>query len=272
MKMDRVKNALQSCGKLNRLKSLWRDGHTALGANATIPSVQIVQIMGRAGLDWILIDLEHGAIDAGAASEMIAATSGTPAVPLVRAAAATPWHAKLPLDIGARQPARLPNPRCERFAIHRPASVFGALFMPRRVGEYHCESISTAQMARCLLSERLSASMRSNPLERLLTLRLDLLFIAPGDLAASMGLGGQVDHPEVAAAIKRLEEPIRNRPVILGGVATTPDIADDMIERGYRALVLGFDWSLLQRGITSVVQGIGLNLKLPTTNRSCGRD
>ena len=76
--MDRVKNALQSCGKLNRLKSLWRDGHTALGAIATIPSVQIVQIMGRAGLDWILIDLEHGAIDAGAASEMIAATSGTP--------------------------------------------------------------------------------------------------------------------------------------------------------------------------------------------------
>jgi 4-hydroxy-2-oxoheptanedioate aldolase len=87
-----------------------------------------------------------------------------------------------------------------------------------------------------------------------------------------MGLGGQVDHPEVAAAIKILEEPIRNSPVILGGVATTPEIADDMIERGYRALVLGFDWSLLQRGITSVVQGIGLNLKLPTTNRSCGTD
>jgi 4-hydroxy-2-oxoheptanedioate aldolase len=55
-----------------------------------------------------------------------------------------------------------------------------------------------------------------------------------------------------------LEEPIRNSPVILGGVATTPDIADDMIARGYRALVLGFDWSLLQRGIASAIQGIGV--------------
>src|SRR6476659_5915703 len=98
MEMHIVKNALQGGGKLNRLKSLWRDGHTALGTIATIPSVQTVQIMGRASLDWILIDMEHGAIDAGAASAMIVATSGTPAVPLVRVAAATPWHAKLPLE------------------------------------------------------------------------------------------------------------------------------------------------------------------------------
>jgi 4-hydroxy-2-oxoheptanedioate aldolase len=72
-----------------------------VGAIATIPSAQTVQIMARSGLDWILIDMEHGAIDAGTAHTMIAATSGTPLVPLVRVAAATTWHAKLPLDLGA---------------------------------------------------------------------------------------------------------------------------------------------------------------------------
>jgi 4-hydroxy-2-oxoheptanedioate aldolase len=72
-----------------------------------------------------------------------------------------------------------------------------------------------------------------------------------------MGLRGLTDHPEVSAAIKVLEEPIRNSTVILGGVATTPDAANDMIARGYRALVLGFDWSLLQCGISSAIQGIG---------------
>jgi 4-hydroxy-2-oxoheptanedioate aldolase len=29
-----------------------------------------------------------------------------------------------------------------------------------------------------------------------------------------------------------------------------------MIERGYRVLALGFDWSLLQRGAASVLEGI----------------
>jgi 4-hydroxy-2-oxoheptanedioate aldolase len=57
-------NALQSGGKLNRLKALWREGRAALGAIATVPSVQTVQIMAHSGLDWILIDMEHGAIDA----------------------------------------------------------------------------------------------------------------------------------------------------------------------------------------------------------------
>ena len=67
--------AQSSGAQVNRLKTLWPDGRTAIGAIATIPSVQTVQIMARSGLDWILIDMEHGAIDHGAAHAMIAATS-----------------------------------------------------------------------------------------------------------------------------------------------------------------------------------------------------
>jgi 4-hydroxy-2-oxoheptanedioate aldolase len=85
---------------------------------------------------------------------------------------------------------------------------------------------------------------------------LDLAFIGPGDLATSMGLKGDIDHPEVVGAIAALEEAIRNSPVMLGGVATTSDRANEMIARGYRALVVGFDWSLLQRGIMSVILGV----------------
>ena len=78
---------------------------------------------------------------------------------------------------------------------------------------------------------------------------LDLVFIGPGDLATSMGLKGRSDHPDVQAAMQTLEEAIRPSPVVLGGVATTPAQIAAMTSRGYRALVVGFDWSLLQRGI-----------------------
>jgi 4-hydroxy-2-oxoheptanedioate aldolase len=37
--------------------------------------------------------------------------------------------------------------------------------------------------------------------------------------------------------------------VVLGGVATTSEQIAAMATRGYRALVIGFDWSLLQRSI-----------------------
>jgi len=272
-----VKNALQSGGKLNRLKSLWRDGRTALGAIATVPSVQTMQIMARSGLDWILIDLEHGAIDAGAASAMIAATSGTPAVLLVRVATPTPSDAKLPLDLGALGICFPMTTNCAAAesavrAVRYPPTgerFWGPFYAAPRWG------VSPGEYLDCADDEVLAIGTIEH-IDAIRSIReivsapgLDLLFIGPGDLAASMGLRGQTDHPDVAAAIKILEEPILNSPVILGGVATTPDNADAMIARGYRALVLGFDWSLLQRGIASAIQGIGPKLLLPTTNRGC---
>src|SRR6202140_177597 len=86
---------------LNRLRKQWREGRPTFGAIVTIPSIQPVQIMARSGLDWIIVDLEHGPIDLTSAHAMIVATSGTPCVPLVRVAANEPWLAKGPVDIGA---------------------------------------------------------------------------------------------------------------------------------------------------------------------------
>ena len=43
---------------LNRLRQLWSEGRPAFGAIATIPSVQMVQIMARS-LDWIIVDLDE---------------------------------------------------------------------------------------------------------------------------------------------------------------------------------------------------------------------
>ena len=85
---------------------------------------------------------------------------------------------------------------------------------------------------------------------------LDVAFIGPGDLATSMGHRGRVDHPDVQAAMKTLEEAIRPSQVVLGGAATTLEQISAMTKRGYRALVVGFDWSLLENGINAVLSGI----------------
>ena len=41
-----------------------------------------------------------------------------------------------------------------------------------------------------------------------------------------------------------------------GGVARTSEQANQMIERGYAGLALGFDWSLFARGIAASFDGI----------------
>lgn len=251
-------------GHLNRLKRLWREGRCTLGAIATIASVQTVQVMARSGLDWVLIDMEHGAIDAGTAHAMIAATSGTPLVPLVRVAAATAWHAKLPLDLGALgscfpMTTRRQDAAAAASAVPYPPEgerFWGPFYAPLRW------EVSLREYLDCANDEVLAIGTiehidaLSTIDEVVATPGLDLAFIGPGDFATSIGFKGRADHPEVQAAMLKLESAIRGSPVALGGVAPTAERANAMIARGYKALVIGFDWSLFQQGIGAVLDGI----------------
>ncbi len=85
---------------------------------------------------------------------------------------------------------------------------------------------------------------------------IDLAIIGIFDLAVSLGYPGQLDHPEVQAAVARAERAILASEVALGGVALSPPQAKQMGERGYRALGLGFDWTLVQRGAAAVLDGV----------------
>src|SRR2546430_17740047 len=86
---------------LNRLRNEWREGRPTFGAIATIPSIQTVQIMARSGLDWIIVDLEHGPIDLGSAHAMITATAGTQCGAPGRVAAQQTRAGERPHEIGA---------------------------------------------------------------------------------------------------------------------------------------------------------------------------
>jgi 4-hydroxy-2-oxoheptanedioate aldolase len=257
-----------SVRQINRLKRLWRDGQCTLGAIATIPSVQTVQLMARSGLDWILIDMEHGPIDLAAAHAMIAATSGTPLVPLVRVASGAAWHAKVPLDLGAMgicfpMTTRRVDAEAAVRAVRYPPDgerFWGPFGAPLRWNTSMREYLDCANdevLAIGTIEHIDAVDTIANVVE---TPGLDLVFIGPGDLATSMGLKGRADDPAVAAAIGKLEAIIEPSPVLLGGVAHTAEQANAMIGRGYKALVVGFDWSLLQRGIASAISGIRTSL------------
>jgi 4-hydroxy-2-oxoheptanedioate aldolase len=250
--------------ELNRLRALWAEGRCALGAIATIPSVPVVQVLARSGLDFILIDMEHGPIGPTEAHAMIAATAGTPLVPLARVAATTARHAKVPLDLGATgvcfpQVSTRADAEAAVRAVRYPPlgeRAWGPFYAPLRWGLSMRDYLDRAddEVLAIATVEHIDALQTID--EVVSTPGLDLAFIGPGDLATSMGHRGRAEHPEVQAAMLRFEEAIRPSPVALGGVAPTPERANAMVARGYRALVVGFDWSLLQRGCAAAIEGI----------------
>jgi 4-hydroxy-2-oxoheptanedioate aldolase len=249
---------------LNRLRQQWRDGRPTLGAIATIPSIQTVRIMAECGLDWIIVDLEHGPIDLNTAHAMILATAGTPCVPFARIAANEPWLAKAPMDIGAlgiNFPMILTRAEAEKAVRSvryppRGERLWGPFHAPFRWGVSMPDYMATADddMLCMITIEHVEAVNRID--EIMATPGIDAAVIGPGDLATSINKRGQIDDPEVQTLMARAEAGILKSGVPIGGVARTPEQANQMIDRGYLMLALGFDWSLFQRGIAASLQGI----------------
>ena len=249
---------------LNRLRQLWREGRQTFGAIATTPSIQTVQIMARSGIDWIIVDLEHGPIDLGSAHAMITATAGTPCVPMVRIAANEPWLAKAPMDIGAlgiNFPmicSRADAEKAVRSLRYPPKGerLWGPFHAPLRWGVSMPDYMASVddEMICMITIEHVEAVNRID--EIMATPGIDLAVIGPGDLATSINKRGLPDAPEVLDLMARAEAGILRSGVPIGGVARTAEQANRMIERGYVALALGFDWSLFQRGIAASFEGI----------------
>jgi 4-hydroxy-2-oxoheptanedioate aldolase len=249
---------------LNRLRKEWREKRPTFGAIATIPSIQTVQIMASCGLDWIIVDLEHGPIDLSTAHAMIVATGGTPCVPLARIAANEPWLAKAPMDIGALGinfpmiSSRADAEKAVRSLRYPPRGerLWGPFHAPFRWGVSMAHYMARADDdVICMVTiEHVEAVERID--EIMATPGIDVAVIGPGDLATSINKRGLIDDPEVQALMKRAEEGILKSGVPIGGVARTAEQANAMIDRGYLALALGFDWSLFQRGIAAAFDGI----------------
>jgi len=246
----------KSSSGLNRIKDLVRTGKPSFGIFATIPGVQVVQILASAGFDWVLIDQEHAPNDMASVHTMIVATSGTPMVPFVRIPWTHPWQAKTVMDLGAlgvcfpmtcnAEQARQAV-RCVRYPPDGDR-FWGPFYAPMRWGRSMADYVEHARDDVLCIGTIEHPAAVDNIDEIAATPGLDIAFIGPGDLAMNLGIPGQYDHPKFKEAVTRAEAGLLESKVALGGVARTSDQAKQMLDRGYRVLVLGgFDWMLLQQ-------------------------
>ncbi len=249
---------------LNRIKTLWQSGKPVFGALVTMPSPQVVQVLARSGFDFLLIDMEHGPIDLASAHAMIIATAGTPAVPVARIAANVPWLAKPLLDagvLGITVPMVCSKADAEaavKMVRYPPVGerMWGPFYAPLRWDMTMRDYLQAANesVISMIMIEHIDA-VRSID-EIVAVPGVDVAIIGPGDLATSLGQYGNADHAEVQEAIRLAEQGILKAKVALGGVAFSPPQANRMVEAGYKMILLGFDWSLLQKGAAAAFDGV----------------
>jgi 4-hydroxy-2-oxoheptanedioate aldolase len=134
--------------------------------------------------------------------------------------------------------------------------LWGPFHAPFRWGQSMPDYMAAAdeEMLCMITIEHVDAVNRID--EIMATPGIDIAVIGPGDLATSINKRGQMDDPELLELIARAEAGILKSGVPIGGVARTAEQANRLIDRGYGAIALGFDWSLFQRGIMTSFEGI----------------
>jgi 4-hydroxy-2-oxoheptanedioate aldolase len=249
---------------LNRLRKQLADRRPTFGLIATIPSIQTVQALASAGLDWLLIDMEHGPVDMTGAHAMIVAMAGSGTVPLARTAWQDAWQAKALMDLGVMGVCfpmvcnRAQSEAVVRAVRYPPTGdrLWGPFYAPMRWGVSMPDYIDAANESVLAIVTIEHPQAVRNIDEIMAVPGLDLAFIGPGDLAMSLGIPGQFEHPTFKAAVAEAEAGVLRSKVALGGVARTPEQAKAMLDRGYATIVFGFDWLLLQQSAMQFIEAV----------------
>ena len=245
------------------LRKKLKNGGVGSGIIISMPSVQVTQVLSRAGFDWLFIDMEHGPIDIASVHAMIAATAGSNAAPFVRVPWNVHWLAKPVLDAGAMGIV-FPMVKTAAEAAEAVASVryppvgergHGPFYAPLRWG---VEASSYADAADsgvfCMLLIEHKDALAD--LENIVKVPgVDACLIAPYDLAMSFGYRDGPEHPEVQEAIAKAQKVILNSPVMLGGLFMTEAAIREAKKQGCQLILTGFDVMLLQQGAERALAG-----------------
>lgn len=196
----------------NRMKSLFAAGEPALGCSVMIPSPQAVEMVGHAGFDWVLIDMEHGTIGPEAAELMTMAADAVGITPIVR----PPTHASRDISAAMDRGAagvQVPHVNTPEEAKRAVAAVkFGpgagrGLAAGTRPDGYGLGAPMTEFVARSnaesLVCIQLEHAAAIENVDALLEVEgVDVFFVGPSDLSQSMGHPGNPGAAPVRRAIE----------------------------------------------------------------------
>src|SRR5438128_2371382 len=87
--------------RVNQLKRSLREGKTVFGSAVRLPEPGLVEILGYAGFDYVVIDGEHGSMGWAEMERMILAGYAAGTTPIVRVAENEAALIMRTLDLGA---------------------------------------------------------------------------------------------------------------------------------------------------------------------------
>ncbi len=246
----------------NSLKSRIADGEQLTGCWASLANNLAAEILSGAGYDATMIDMEHGPVDFVTSIGLMQAVKSTGGQSLIRVSSADIVAIKRTLDIGpdgimvpdirSAEQAREVVKNC-RYA---PAGNRGAAPGYMRANRFaglqpgHPALTDYPEFMRehfLLMIQIESADAVANIEDISQVEGLDMLFIGPADLSASLGQLGDFESARFIDAMTTIEEAAKKHGIALGTIPFPGWDAARLYQLGYQLVIGGSDGLLLAK-------------------------
>ena len=241
-----------------------------VGSWVTLGHPSIAEIMAAAGFDWLVLDMEHSVLELSEVQAIIQVLDGKQCPAIVRLTSNHPDQIKRVMDAGATG-VMIPMiksaadaeaavnsvyypPRGQRGVGLARAQGYGASFPAYR--QWLEENAVIVVMIEHIDAVRAIDNILSVP-------GVDAYIIGPYDLSGSMGRPGDLNHPDVQAAIAQVLEAGRRAHKPGGIHVIEPDLQalQQRIQAGFNFLGYGLDIRILDSICRTHLQSIRATLK-----------
>ncbi|MVM38091.1 2-dehydro-3-deoxyglucarate aldolase [Spirosoma sp. HMF3257] len=247
---------------MKNLKQRLKQGETLNGCWLNLGSSLTAEIVGQAGFDWVLIDLEHGAGSEKDVLFQLQALEHTKAGVIVRVESAEGQRIHRVLDMGAEgiMCPKISNPEEAKKVVnglhYPPHGNRGVAKMVRATGfaqnftQYYEEARETI-----LGVVQIETVEVLNHLDAVAAIDgVDVLFIGPADLSMELGIFGQFDHPRFKEALRETVNAAQKAGKATGILFFNPNDYKTYHDLGIRLIACGADATFVADGARNLAQ------------------
>lgn len=238
---------------MNNLLEKLKSNNVGQGVFVCIDSALSARALAMTGLDFMILDQQHGLIDSQQLDQMITALIGSPCTPVVRVANNDPALIMGALDRGAVGivcPLVNTGEQAGSFinALRYPPEG-GRSFGPMKPNLYYGSNYTQKANANILAIAQIETKEAVENLDEILSTKgLDAILVGPNDLGFTYGNQPQAmpEDPNVQAAMKKIATACRAKGIFAGIHCGDVKMAKEMMSWGYQFMTIGTDVSYLQ--------------------------
>lgn len=238
--------------KYNFTQKLQRK-EVVIGPFSKTSDPSMIEAMGFAGFDFVILDLEHGPNSINQAQNLIRAAEISGIFPIIRISSLDASQIGRALDIGAagiQIPQITTEKEAERavsFSKFGPAGTRGVCRFVRAANYSSLDRfLYFDQSNDSFVILQLEGTDALNNLEDIVSVPgIDIVFIGPYDLSQSLGVTGRINEPVVIEKVRYIVDVCRSRNIVVGIFADEIEQAKYWMRLGVRYIAYSVDVGLI---------------------------